>query len=58
VGTVRFTARAAIAPNKEAEEEAEEDGKAAAVAGVVGAGATATGIADGTKRFQPNAQGM
>jgi hypothetical protein len=58
VGTVLFTARAAIGPNKEAAEAAEADGKAAAVAGVVAAGATATGIADGTKRFQPNAQGM
>jgi hypothetical protein len=50
VGTVRFTARAAIDPNKGAAREA--DGKAAAVAAVGVAAAIATGIAGGTKQLR------
>jgi hypothetical protein len=52
VGTVRFTARAAIDPNKGAAVAAgEADGKAAAVA-VAGVAAIATGIAGGTKELR------
>ena len=51
VGTVPFTARAAIDPNKGAVGAA-ADGKAAAEAvAAVGAAATGTGIADDTEEF-------
>jgi hypothetical protein len=50
VETVRFTARAAIDPNKGAVGVAAADGKAAAEA-VEEAGATGTGIAGDTEAF-------
>jgi hypothetical protein len=52
VGTVRFTARAAIDPNKGAVgAAAAADGKAAAEAAEAEAGATGTGIAGDTEEF-------
>jgi hypothetical protein len=58
VGIVRFTARAAIDPNKGAAAGA-ADGKAAAeaVVGAVEAGATGTGIDAGTEQLA-NRTGM
>ena len=50
VGTVRFTARAAIDPNKGAVGVAAADGKAVAEAGAA-AGAIATGIAGDTEEL-------
>jgi hypothetical protein len=49
VGTVPFTARAAIDPNKGAVGVAAADGKAVAEAGAAAAGAIATAIAGDTE---------
>jgi hypothetical protein len=52
VGTVRFTARVAIDPNKGAVGVAAADGKAVAEAGAAGAAAAiATGIAGDTEEL-------
>jgi len=51
VGTVRFTARAAIDPNKGAEGAADGKAAAEAVEGVAEAGATGTGTAGGTEQL-------
>jgi len=53
VGIVRFTARAAIDPNKVVVVAVAADGKTAAeaVEGVAEAGATGTGTAGGTEQF-------
>jgi hypothetical protein len=51
VGTVRFTARAAIDPNKGAAGAADGKAAAEAVVGAAEAGATATGIAGDTEQL-------
>ena len=51
VGTVRFTARAAIDPNKGAVGVAAADGKAVAEAVAAAAGAIATGIGGDTEEL-------